>query len=89
MRPSSQDRSPRRPSATREGHPTIQARELTRAIAGLRGAEATAQEAWVRLETSPGTLEYQIEWGVARREEATAAYRLKRIRAAQAAARDG
>jgi hypothetical protein len=43
--------------------------KLARAIA-QPGAEAAAEEAWTRLEASPGTLEYQIAWGVAGREEA-------------------
>jgi hypothetical protein len=60
---------------------------LVQAAAGLRRAEAAGQAAWTRLEASPATLEYQIEWSVARREEPAAADRL--IRARQAAAAPG
>jgi len=42
-----------------------------------QAAQAAAEAAWERLEASPETLEYQIDWNAARREEAAAAWRLK------------
>ena len=41
-------------------------------------AVTTAAAAYERLEARPDTLEYQIDWNVARRAEADAAWRLKR-----------
>jgi hypothetical protein len=41
-------------------------------------ARTAAQSAHDRLEASPETLEYQIDWSVARRAEADAAWRLER-----------
>jgi hypothetical protein len=88
MRRRSRDPTSRPSSAPGGASPPAQARELTRAAAQLRSAEAAAQQAWTRLEASPGTLEYQIEWGVARRDEAAAAGRLRRAREAYPAAGD-
>jgi hypothetical protein len=48
----------------------------------LREAEDAANAAWDRLETSPSTIEYQIDWNVARKHEAEMA--LKRRHAEQA-----
>ncbi|MGH2887223.1 MAG: hypothetical protein ACRDPA_31760 [Solirubrobacteraceae bacterium] len=40
-------------------------------------AKAAADQAYERLQASPETIEYQIDWNVARREEAAAAWRVK------------
>ncbi len=40
-------------------------------------AQATANRAYERLQASPETLEYQIDWNVARRREAAATWRVK------------
>lgn len=40
-------------------------------------AKAAAEAAYERLQASPETIEYQIDWNVARREEAAVAWRLK------------
>ncbi|HTX12600.1 MAG TPA: hypothetical protein VME22_28545 [Solirubrobacteraceae bacterium] len=45
-------------------------------------ATAAADAAYDRLQASPETLEYQIDWNVARRAEAAAAWRLERARTA-------
>lgn len=39
-------------------------------------AKTDADAAYERLQVSPETIEYQIDWNVARREEAAAAWRL-------------
>ena len=67
---------PKRSSPPREARQRPPA-ALRQAQARLRKAEAAAQRAWTRLETSPDTLEYQVDFQVARREEATAATRLR------------
>ena len=41
-------------------------------------AVTAAAAAYERLEASPDTLEYQIDWNLARRAEADAAWRLER-----------
>jgi hypothetical protein len=40
-------------------------------------ATSAADQTYERLQTSPETIEYQIDWNVARREEAAAAWRVK------------
>lgn len=40
-------------------------------------AKAAADETYERLQASPETIEYRIDWNVARRDEAAAAWRLK------------
>jgi len=51
------------------------------AYAGARrryaAAKASADAAYERLQASPETLEYQIDWNVARRAESAANWRLK------------
>ena len=44
-------------------------------------AKAAADQAYERLQASPETIEYQIDWNVARREEAAAAWRVKEAEA--------
>ena len=82
----SRDRPSRRANQMARG--SCEIRELAEAVAELRRAEAAAQAAWTRLEASPSTLEYQVEWSLARREEAAAAGRLKRAREADRSAHD-
>jgi hypothetical protein len=48
------------------------------ARADYETVKADADAAYERLETSPETIEYQIGWNVACREEAAAAWRLER-----------
>jgi len=48
------------------------------ARADYQAVKASADAAYDRLEASPETLEYQIDWNVARRAEAAAAWRLTR-----------
>jgi hypothetical protein len=38
----------------------------------LELAQHEAEAAWARLEASPDTIEYQIDWNIARRREAAA-----------------
>ena len=40
-------------------------------------ASAVADAAYERLQASPETIEYQVDWNVARREEAAAGWRLR------------
>jgi hypothetical protein len=40
-------------------------------------AKAVADQAYERLQRSPETIEYQIDWNVARRKEAAAAWRVE------------
>jgi hypothetical protein len=40
-------------------------------------ARSKAEAAWTRLQASPDTLEYQIDWSVARRREAAVAARAR------------
>ncbi len=42
-----------------------------------RAAKAVAEAAYDRLQASPETIEYQIDWNLTRREEAAAAWRLE------------
>jgi hypothetical protein len=49
-------------------------------------AVTAAAAVYERLEANPDTLEYQIDWNVARRGEADAAWRLKRAEDAYRAA---
>jgi hypothetical protein len=48
------------------------------ARADYEAVKDAADAAYERLEASPDTLEYQIDWNVTRREEASAASRFKR-----------
>jgi len=48
------------------------------ARANYEAVKAGADAAYERLERSPETIEYQIDWNVLRREEAAAASRFKR-----------
>jgi len=48
------------------------------ARADYKAAKADSEAAYNRLEASPETLEYQIDWNVARRAEAAAALRFSR-----------
>jgi len=48
------------------------------ARADYEAAQAASNAAYERLEASPETLEYQIEWNVVRRAEAAVALRLSR-----------
>jgi hypothetical protein len=43
----------------------------------FEGATSAADQTYERLQASPETIEYQIDWNVARREEAAAASRVK------------
>ena len=47
------------------------------ARAELERAQREAQAAWARLEASPHTIEYQIDWNIARRTEAAAVARTR------------
>jgi hypothetical protein len=47
------------------------------ARADYEAVKAAADAAYERLEGSPETIEYQIDWNLARREEAAAAWRFK------------
>ena len=62
------------PAGSAKGPAAVTLAEARRAY---DAAVAAAEVAWDRLEVSPDTLEYQIEWSVLRREEATAAWRLR------------
>ena len=67
--------------------PQDEQRALSAAAAGYVAARrdyeqavTAAATAYERLETSPETLEYQIDWKLARRAEANAAWRLERAK---------
>jgi hypothetical protein len=58
---------------TRDRHRLPAAAEAHAAARAQRDlAERRAQAAWDRLQASPHTIEYQIDWSIARRGEAAA-----------------
>ena len=49
-------------------------------------AKTAADQAYERLQASPDTIEYQIDWNITRREEAAAAWRVQEAQARYRAA---